>query len=84
MPNDIPKPPDIVLAADCVYFEPSFPLLISTMKQLVGLKTICYFCQKKRRKADMRFMKEVKKNFAVEDCVDDPEWETWRRDGLFL
>lgn len=27
----VPQPPDIVLAADCVYYEPSFPLLIDTV-----------------------------------------------------
>ena len=27
IPSDIPNPPDFVIMADCVYFEPSFPLL---------------------------------------------------------
>lgn len=84
VPTDIPSPPDVILAADCVYFEPSFPLLLDTMHKLIGPDTVCYFCQKKRRKADMRFMKECKKHFAVEDCMDDEEIATWRREGLFL
>lgn len=57
--------PDVVLAADCVYFEPAFPLLLQTLGDLVGPQTRCYFCFKKRRKADMRFIRDMQKNF---DC----------------
>ena len=39
----IHKQPDVLLAADCVYFEPAFPLLLQTMKQLIGGNTVCYF-----------------------------------------
>ncbi|MCJ1308330.1 E2 SUMO-conjugating protein ubc9 [Agyrium rufum] len=53
--------PDILLAADCVYFEPAFPLLLSTMKEMIGRDTICYFCVKRRRKADKGFIKEMRK-----------------------
>ncbi|KAL9089829.1 MAG: hypothetical protein Q9159_002299 [Coniocarpon cinnabarinum] len=84
LPSHVPSPPDVVIAADCVYFEPSFPLLLDTMHKLIGSKTICYFCQKKRRKADMRFMKLCKKQFHVTDCNDDTEVDTWRREGIFL
>lgn len=58
--------PDVVLAADCVYFEPAFPLLLQTLDDVVGPDTICYFCFKKRRKADMRFIRDMMKRFAVE------------------
>lgn len=44
------KPVDIVLAADCVYFEPAFPLLEKTLIDLVQENTIVYFCFKKRRR----------------------------------
>jgi hypothetical protein len=27
IPEEIPSNPDVVLMADCVYFEPAFPLL---------------------------------------------------------
>ena len=85
VPAYVPCPPDIILAADCVYFEPAFPLLIDAMHKLLGSETVCYFCQKKRRKADMRFMKECKKHFFVQECADDTEIEKWRREeGLFL
>lgn len=75
--------PDIVLAADCVYFEPAFPLLLRTLTDLVGPNTTCYFCFKKRRKADMRFIRDMMKNFTVTDI--DYEWiEESRREALYL
>ncbi|KAF7978323.1 hypothetical protein HWV62_941 [Athelia sp. TMB] len=44
-------PVDIVLAADCVYYEPAFPLLVQTLSDLVtDAKTEVLFCYKKRRK----------------------------------
>jgi len=78
------QPPDILLAADCVYFEPAFPLLLQTMTELIGPNTTCYFCFKKRRRADLRFVKDAKKVFFIEDVVDDPDREKWSREGLFL
>lgn len=30
---------------------------------------VCYFCMKKRRKADMRFVGALKKQFEVEEVV---------------
>jgi len=78
------NPPDILVAADCVYFEPAFALLLNTMTKLIGPKTICYFCFKKRRRADLRFIKEARKLFVLEDVVNDPEKNVWSREGLFL
>lgn len=78
------SPPDVLLAADCVYFEPAFPLLLNTMTKLIGPDTICYFCFKKRRRADLKFVKDVRKLFVVEDVVDDPNKDVWSREGLFL
>lgn len=60
-------PPDIILAADCVYFEPAFPLLISTLSALVSPPAHApevLFCYKKRRKADKRFFSLLKKSFT--------------------
>lgn len=50
LPEDLPCP-DLVLAADCVYFEPAFPLLVQTLEEITtrGSPEIL-FCYKKRRK----------------------------------
>ena len=45
-PDGIPNQPDILLAADCVYFEPAFPLLLKSMVEMIGVDSICYFCCK--------------------------------------
>ncbi|GIJ82489.1 hypothetical protein Asppvi_000997 [Aspergillus pseudoviridinutans] len=84
LPDCIPTHPAIVLAADCVYFEPAFPLLISTLQDLLGPESVCYFCFKRRRRADLRFMKAAKRVFDVEEVRDDPEADTYRRENIFL
>ena len=76
--------PDVILAADCVYFEPAFPLLQQTLWDLVGANTTCYFCFKKRRRADQHFMSKVKKQFAVEEVTDDPEKDVYASENIFL
>lgn len=76
--------PQIVLAADCVYFEPAFPLLLQTLQDVIGDDTVCYFCFKKRRRADIRFMKEAKRTFKVEEIMDDPDRVRWSKEALFL
>ncbi|KAB8300917.1 hypothetical protein EYC80_002842 [Monilinia laxa] len=77
--------PDVILAADCVYFEPAFPLLLQTLEELLELSknAVVYFCFKKRRRADMQFMKNAKKKFLVEE-IEDQDRETFTREGLFL
>lgn len=63
-PSDIP-PPELILAADCVYFEPAFPLLVQTLSEMaVSGSTEILFCYKKRRKADKRFFTMLKKKFS--------------------
>lgn len=83
-PSSVPAHPDILLAADCVYFEPAFPLLQQTLRDLIGPKTTCYFCFKRRRRADMHFMKALKKQFDVETVEDDPDREAYARENIFL
>ncbi|KAF1955512.1 hypothetical protein CC80DRAFT_474275 [Byssothecium circinans] len=83
-PDNLPAHPDIILAADCVYFEPAFPLLQQTLRDLIGEKTVCYFCFKKRRRADLQFMKVARKMFDVKEVEDDPDKGVWSREGLFL
>ena len=75
----------MILAADCVYFEPAFPLLLQTLKDLLALcpSATVYFCFMKRRRADMQFLKNAKKAFVVTEIADD-ERPVFSRQGLFL
>lgn len=82
--STIPSHPDIILAADCVYFEPAFPLLLSTLQDLIGPNTTCYFCYKRRRRADLRFMKMAKRTFDMQEVKDDPNAAVYNRENIFL
>lgn len=55
-PSSLSSNPDIILAADCVYFEPAFPLLVETLCGLcpIGEDREVLFCWKKRRKVSSR------------------------------
>jgi len=75
--------PDVVLAADCVYFEPAFPLLLQTLADLIGPSTVCHFCFKKRRKADMRFIRDLMKKFNVQETEYEGRVQD-RRETIFL
>lgn len=83
-PSHLPAHPDIILAADCVYFEPAFPLLQQTLGDLIGDNTVCYFCFKKRRRADLQFMKVARRLFNVTEVDDNPDKEIYSRENLFL
>ncbi|KAJ5149326.1 hypothetical protein N7448_000904 [Penicillium atrosanguineum] len=84
IPDHLPSNPDVILAADCVYFEPAFPLLIMTLQSLLGPNSVCYFCFKRRRRADLRFMRMAKKAFEFEEIRDDPSATTYNRDNIFI
>jgi hypothetical protein len=58
LPLDIPRP-NLILAADCVYFEPAFPLLVQTLSDLADTTTEILFCYKKRRKVPYGFHCDV-------------------------
>ncbi|KAH8901003.1 hypothetical protein GQ53DRAFT_775701 [Thozetella sp. PMI_491] len=77
--------PDTILAADCVYFEPAFPLLLRTLEDLLLLSPAAsiYFCFKKRRRADMQFLKSARKAFVVRE-IEDQDRPVFSREGLFL
>ncbi|KAI0907438.1 putative methyltransferase-domain-containing protein [Ustulina deusta] len=81
----VANPPDVILAADCVYFEPAFPLLQTTLADLLALRpaAVIYFCFKKRRRADMQFLKQARRRFCVAE-IDDDERPVWSRQGLFM
>jgi hypothetical protein len=84
-PASIPaSTPDVVIAADCVYFEPAFPLLQQTLRDLIGPTTVCYFCFKRRRRADMHFVKAIRRQFLVENVEDDPDQTVYARENIFL
>lgn len=55
IPTHVPGHPDVILAADCVYYEPAFPLLVQTLHELAGPSTEILFCFKKRRKVCLSF-----------------------------
>lgn len=84
IPDHLPSKPDVILAADCVYFEPAFPLLITTLQDLLGPDSVCYFCFKRRRRADLRFIRMAKKVFEFEEIRDDPSATTYNRDNIFI
>ncbi|OBT61419.1 hypothetical protein VE03_09496 [Pseudogymnoascus sp. 23342-1-I1] len=79
------KPATHILAADCVYFEPAFPLLLLTLTELLTAcdQAVIYFCFKKRRRADAKFMKAAKKLFLIGE-IEDKDKEVWSREQLFM
>lgn len=58
---------DLILAADCVYLEKTFPLLEKTLLDLTeGTNPpMILMSYRKRRKADKHFFQKIKKNFDV-------------------
>ncbi|KAL2757928.1 hypothetical protein ACRALDRAFT_1074753 [Sodiomyces alcalophilus JCM 7366] len=86
LPQDVvDMKPNVILAADCVYFEPAFPFLLDTLSALLALNAdaVVYFCFKKRRRADMRFLGKIKKMFRVDEVVDEDR-PIFSRESLFL
>ena len=57
--------PDVILAADCAYFAPAFPLLEQTIDEAMlvgdGGSTVLWFCYLKRRKRDAEMIKRLEK-----------------------
>ena len=45
----------------------------------MGHDTICYFCYKKRRRADKAMIRKLSKLFEVEELEGK-----WKKDGVFL
>jgi protein N-lysine methyltransferase METTL21A len=63
LPPNMPNP-ELILAADCVYLENTFPLLVQTLSDASETSTEILFCYQKRRKADRRFFALLKKIFS--------------------
>ncbi|KAH0587201.1 hypothetical protein J132_11186 [Termitomyces sp. J132] len=89
LPPSLPTP-DLILAADCVYFEPAFPLLVQTLCDLVDAgtgdakETEVLFCYKRRRKADKRFFGMLRKAFTWDEVTDDPDKIAYNREAITL
>jgi len=79
LPNTLPLEPDIVLAADCCYLEESFPLLLKTLADLIGEETVCWFCYKKRRRADRDMIRMLAKVFEMVEIEGK-----WQSERIFL
>ncbi|EKM80414.1 hypothetical protein AGABI1DRAFT_100018 [Agaricus bisporus var. burnettii JB137-S8] len=84
IPSGVPSKADIILAADCVYFEPAFPLLVQTLSDLSDAKTVILFCYRKRRRADKRFFSLLKKRFSWCEVVDDPNRTIYNKEAITL
>lgn len=77
---------DVVLAADCVYLEAAFPLLEKTLLDLTAVENppLVLMSYKKRRKADARFFKHMKKFFVFEEIKDHMDYDKFIKDSVFL
>ncbi|KAL5641154.1 hypothetical protein ACGC1H_001590 [Rhizoctonia solani] len=84
--TSLPSMISLIVAADCVYAEPAFPLLVSTLTDLNNAypEAEILFCYKKRRKADKRFFGILKKQFTWGEVADDPEREIYSRQAITL
>ena len=49
------------------------------METLMGQGTVCFFCYKRRRRADREVIRRLGKMFEVEEVKGE-----WDRDGVFL
>src|SRR5258708_39352057 len=80
------QPPDIVLAADCIYLEAAFPLLVSTLVALVppppGRAPEVLLSYKKRRKADKRFFALLKIYFTWSSLVRGPTIKEGKKNSV--
>lgn len=86
VPQNIPKHPDVLLLADCVYLEIAFQTLVDTMVDMSTPETEILFCYQQRRKADKRFFKMLRKHFTFIDIQDDDPERTkqYNRQGTHL
>ena len=55
--SDYEPPFDVILAADVIYIEETYPLLIKTLTELSSTDTVIYFSCKRRYDRDDRFFK---------------------------
>lgn len=75
---------DVVLAADCVYLESAFPLLEKTLVDLTNKDTLVLMSYRKRRKADVRFFKKIRKHFDIVPVTNFPEYAVYLKQQVHL
>lgn len=77
---------DLVLAADCVYLEKTFPLLEKTLMNLTegDNPPMILMSYRKRRKADKHFFQKIKKNFDVVPVRDFGKYEIYLKQRTHL
>ncbi|KAL3236215.1 putative protein-lysine N-methyltransferase [Nakaseomyces bracarensis] len=77
---------DLILAADCVYLERSFPLLEKTLLDLTegNNPPMILMSYKKRRKADKHFFQKIKKNFDVVTVSDFEKYDSYLKQRTHL
>lgn len=76
---------DLILAADCVYLEEAFPLLEKTLLDLTEeTSPLIIMAYRKRRKADGKFFKEIRKNFEIIPITDFKEYDFYLRQRVTI
>lgn len=61
-PSHLKPPFDIILAADVIYIEDTFPLLLQSLAELSDLKTVILISCKRRYERDDRFFDLLRKS----------------------
>lgn len=84
LPEFAKKDVDVVLAADCVYLEKAFPLLEKTLIDLTTKETLVLMSYRKRRKADTKFFRKIKKHFDLIEVTDFKDYATYLKQGVHL
>ncbi|KAH3685831.1 hypothetical protein WICPIJ_003190 [Wickerhamomyces pijperi] len=77
---------DVILAADCVYLEKAFPLLEKTLLDLseADRDVLILMSYRKRRKADSKFFRKIKKNFDVIQIEDFKDYDFYKKQSVNL
>jgi len=80
LPDSIPRRPDLILLADCIYFEPSFPLLVHTLNLLSEQYPLVdiLMCSKKRRKVFVSFRCSTFHLLYMKHRPTNGSFLTWR------
>lgn len=75
---------DVILAADCVYLERAFPLLEKTLLDLTNENTLVLMSYRKRRKADSKFFRKIRKNFDIIQIRDFKDYKSYIKQSVNL